>query len=64
MQEIQESLPAILSFINDLKQSQELIAEMRILTEMKMENRGWKYFPWPKNREAYIFSVKMMDLLT
>ena len=28
---------------------------MRILTEMKIKNRGTKYFPWEKNRQAYLF---------
>ena len=31
------------------KQNLEFVAETRILTEMKIENRGTKYFPWGNN---------------
>ena len=54
--------------LSSWEQSLEFIAEMRILAEMKIENRGTKYFPWkpppPPPPQAYLFSVKikMVDL--
>ena len=36
-------------------QTQEFVAEMRILAEMKIENHWTKYFPREKNRQAYFF---------
>ena len=43
--------------------SQEFVAEMRILTEMKIENRRTKYFPWQIKSTSRFFSmkIKMMD---
>ena len=40
-------------------QSLEFVTEMRIVAEMKIENRGKLYFPWNKNRQAYFFSMKI-----
>ena len=42
----------------------EFLTETRILSEMKIENRRRKYFPWEKNQQAYFFpmKIKMMDL--
>ena len=40
-------------------QSLEFVSEMRILTEMKIENRGTKYFPLGNNRQAYFFAMKI-----
>ena len=41
-------------------QSLEFVAETRILVEMKIENRGAKYFPREKNRQVdFFFSLKM-----
>ena len=45
-------------------QSLEFVAETSILAEMKIEYLGTKYFPRPKNQQAYFYSMKieMMDL--
>ena len=45
-------------------QSLEFVAETSILAEMKIENRGKKYFPWGKKSTSILFSmkIKMMDL--
>ena len=41
----------------------EIVAETRILVEMKIKNQGEKYFLWEKN-QAYFFpmKIKTMDL--
>ena len=45
-------------------QSLEFVLETRTLAEMKIKNRGTKYFPWEKIDKHTFFSmkIKMMDL--
>ena len=44
----------------DKDKSLEFVAETRILAEMKIENRGTKYFPWEKKIDKHtLFSMKI-----
>ena len=47
-----------------IMQSLEVVADTRILMEMKIENCGKIYFPWKKFDKYTFFSmkIKMMEL--
>ena len=46
-----------------MKQSLEFVAETRNLTEVEIENRGKDMFRGKKNRQAYLFSMKMKMMI-
>ena len=56
-------MDAHLNYINFLNQNLEFVAETRILAEMKIKNRGEKYFPWEKiDKHTFSYENQMMDL--